>query len=120
MKSKRQKRRTRVCPETSRVLTYALSGVAKELARLIGRHLTRRRKALTRRGETGMSKRDVFRLLCQAFSRALLNPRGDVALAAKQRNALAFALAAADVPAALHVSGVPKELRRVRKRGRRL
>lgn len=119
MKSRRQRRLPGVGLETSRVLAYAFSGVAKELARLLRRHLARRRKALTRRGETGISKRDVFRLLCQAFSRAMLNPRGDVARAAKQRNALAFVLAAADVPSALDVSGIPTEIRRARKRRRR-
>ncbi|MFM0292136.1 hypothetical protein P0D68_03165 [Paraburkholderia sp. RL17-380-BIE-A] len=73
MKSKRQKWPNFVGPETSRVAGYALSGVAKQLARLLKRHLERRRPMLTRRGETGIQKRDVFRLLCRAFSKALLN-----------------------------------------------
>jgi hypothetical protein len=119
VKAKRPRLRNAEGRETTRVLAYALRGVAKELARLMARHLTRRRKALTRRGETGMSKRDVFRLLCQAFSRAMLNPRGNSVHAAKQRGALSFVLAAADVPSSLNVSGIPTELRHVRKRGRR-
>src|SRR6202043_723850 len=57
VKAKRPRLRNAEGRETTRVLPYAL-------------------RALTRRGETGMSKRDVFRLLCQAFSRAMLNPRG--------------------------------------------
>jgi hypothetical protein len=118
MRSKRQRRPPTVGPETSRVAAYALSGVARELARLLRRHLTRRRSALTNRGETGLSKRDVFRLLCKAFSRAILNPRGDAERAAKQRRALAFVLAAADVPSALHVTGIPAELRRRKPRRR--
>lgn len=54
-------------PETLRILAYALAGVAKELASLLKRHMNRRRKALTRRGKSELSKRDVFRLLCQAL-----------------------------------------------------
>lgn len=119
MRSKRHGRHVAIGSETSRVLTYALSGVAKEFARLLGRHLARRRKALTRRGETRISNRDIFCLLCQAFSRAMLNPRGDVARAARRRNALIFALAAADMPATLNVPGISTELRRARKRRRR-
>jgi hypothetical protein len=119
MRSKRQTHRTAAGPETLRVLAFALSGVAKKLARLLRRHLGRRRRTLTRRGEPGLSKCDVFRLLCKAFSRAILTPRGDVARAAKQRSALVFALAAADLPSTLNLSGLPKELRRIRKRGRR-
>jgi len=119
VKAKRPRLRNAEGRETTRVLAYALRGVAKELARLLASHLTRRRRALTRRGETGVSKRDVFRLLCQAFSRAMLIPRGDLGRAAKQRSALAFVLAAADVPSTLHVPGVPTELRRARKPRRR-
>jgi hypothetical protein len=118
MRSKPRRRPIPAGPETSRILAYALRGVAKELARLLNRHLTRRRRALTQRGETGVSKRDVFRLLCRAFLRASLNPRGDASRAAKQRSALAFVLAAADVPSALAMSGIPREVRRARKRGR--
>jgi hypothetical protein len=105
-------------PETSRVLAYALAGVAEELARLIRRHMTRRRKALTRRGESRLSKRDVLQLLCQAFSQAMLNARGVSARAAKQRHALAFVLAAADLPSALRTARVPGKIRR-RQRSRR-
>jgi hypothetical protein len=120
MKSKRQKWPSFVGPETSRVAGYALSGVAKQLARLLKRNLERRRPMLTRRGETGIPKRDVFRLLCRAFSKALLNPRGgDATDASRQRKALMFALAAADLPRALRVSGIPSELHRQRKRRRR-
>ncbi len=118
MMPKRRRRQPRIGAETSRVVGYALCGLAKELARLLKRHLTKRRKALTRRGETGISKRDVFRLLCSAFSRAILNPRDDRARAAKQRSALAFVLAAADVPSRVSASGIPMELRRVRKQRR--
>src|SRR5260370_455378 len=112
VKAKRARVRNAYSHETTRIVTYALRGVAKELARLLARQLTRRRRALTRRGETGVSKRDVFRLLCQAFSRAMLNPRGDLRRAAKRRSALALVLAAADVPSTLYVSGIPTELRR--------
>jgi hypothetical protein len=115
MKPKRQKRLPGGGLETSRVLAYAFGGVAKEVARLLKPNLVRRRKALVRRGETGISKRDVFRFLPQAFSRAMLDPRGDEARAPYQRSALAFVLAAADVPSALHVPGTPMELLRARK-----
>jgi hypothetical protein len=119
MKVRRQRRPRFVGTETSRVVTYALSGVAKELARLLKHHLARRRRMLTRRGETGVSKDDVARLLYRALSRAILRPRGDVVRAARQRSALLFALAAADLPSNLQVSGIPTELRRQRKRRRR-
>lgn len=119
MTSTRQRRLPDVGAETSSVLVYALSGVATELARLLRRHLARRRKALRRRGKTGISQREVFPLLCQAFSISMLAPRRDVARAARQRSALIFTLAAADMPAVLNVPGIPTELRRARKRRRR-
>jgi prophage antirepressor-like protein len=120
MKVRRQRRPRFVGTEASRIIGYALSGVAQELSRLMARHLARRRRALTRRGQTGrISKRDVFRLLCRAFPRAILNPRGDAARAAKHRSALIFALAAADVPPTLRVSGMPTEIRHARKRRRK-
>src|SRR5258708_18504611 len=107
VKAKRQRLRNALGHETTRVLAYALSGVAANLARLLRRHHGRRRSALTRRGETGMSHRHVYRLLCRAFSTAILSPRDDVAHAAKQRDALAFLLAAANVPSGLRLSGIP-------------
>ena len=119
MKARRQGRSRFVGTESSRIIGYALSGVAKELARLLKRHLSRRRRMLTRRGETGLSKHDVARLLYRALSKAVLNPRGDVVRAAKRRSALLYAVAAADVPSALHVCGAPTELQRARKRRRK-
>lgn len=118
MRSKRYGRQATIGSETSRVLDYALSGVARELARLLKQHLKRRRRTLTHRGETGVSKRDVFRLLRKAFSNAMLKPRGNVTGAAKQRSALLFALAAANVPSALNASGIPTEIFRARRRRR--
>lgn len=116
MKSKRKTWPSSIGHETSDVAGYALCGVAKELARLLKRHLERRPRTLTRRGETGISKRDVFCLLCRAFSKALLNPRRvDAMSAARQRNALTFALAAANLPPALRVRGISTELHRQRK-----
>jgi hypothetical protein len=119
MKVRRQRRPRFVSTEASRIIGYALSGVAKELAHLLMRHLARRRRMLTRRGETGVSKDDVARLLYRALSRAILRPRGDVFRAARQRSALMYALAAADLPSNLRVSGIPTELRRQRKRRKR-
>jgi hypothetical protein len=119
MRAKPQRLRNAVGHETTRVLAYALSGVANEFARLLRRHQTGRRSALTRRGESGMSKRCVFQLLCRALHNAMLNPRGDLARAAKQRSALAYVLAAANVPSPLCASGIPAELLRARKRRRR-
>lgn len=120
MRSRHKRGRISIGHETSHITEYALSGVAQELARLLKRHIDRRQRTLTRRGETGISKRDVFRLLCRAFSRALFNPRGSRAMgAARQRSALMFSLAAADLPAGLRVRGIPTELHRQRKRRRR-
>jgi hypothetical protein len=102
--------------ETTRLLDYALAGVAKNLTRVLKQQLTRCRSPLTRRGQTVPLSRQLLRLLRRAFSTALLNPRIDVERAAKQRRALLFLLAATDVPTELHLSGVPAELRRRRKR----
>src|SRR5260370_1438539 len=71
VKPKRRRQRNAVGGETTRVLAYALSGVAKEFARLLRLQQTRRQSALTRRGGSGMSQRCVFRLLCRAFNNAL-------------------------------------------------
>jgi hypothetical protein len=119
VRRKGRRLRDSVGGETERVVAYALAGVAKELARLLRRRLTWRRRALTRRGETGLSKRLVFRLLCRAFHNAMLSPRGDLARTSKQRSALVYVLAAVDLPSTLRVAGIPTELRRARKRRRR-
>ena len=113
-------RRQRFCDaisfDTRGLLDLAFRDVAKEMSRLLKQHETRRRHPLTKRGESSISRRLVFRLLCKAFERAMLHPWGRYQDARRQRNALIFVLAAAGIPAKLHGLGTTSKPRRVRNR----
>lgn len=102
--------------ETTRVLEYALADVAVELARLLRKFLKANTAAEGGR-RVAPSHQDMSRMLAAAFTSQLLAPKRKRRKAARQRHALAFAVAAASVPSDLKLSGVPSEISRVRQEG---
>lgn len=98
--------------EASRALSYATNNFAKSLWRLLTRNWRELKATLTRRGERGFQKR-IKTLLSKAVTSTLLNASDGASL--KQRYALMYLLASASAPADLQLSGVPEELRRLRR-----
>ncbi|SRR5260370_19483793 len=102
--------------ETTRVLEYALADVAVELTRLLRKFMKANAGAEGGRS-VAPSQQDMARMLAAAITSQLLAPRRKRRKAARQRHALAFAIAAASIPSDLKLSGVPSEISRVRQEG---
>lgn len=106
----------RLGPETDRTLDFALADVSKDFRRRFLRHCKQYRHEFCQQA-TNHFKRRIKKLFCKSFLDTLLHaPTGK---AAKQRNALAFILAAASAPRDLRLSGVAAELARPRPRPRK-
>ena len=105
----------RLGPETDRALDFALADVSKDFRRRFLRHCKQYRREFSQQG-TSHFKQRIKKLFCKTFVDTLLHaPTGK---SARQRNALAFILAAASAPRELRLSGVPAELVRPRRRKR--
>ncbi|MFL9862378.1 hypothetical protein PQR72_42805 [Paraburkholderia madseniana] len=110
-----RKKPLRVGTETDRTLDFALADVSKDFRRRFLRHCKQYRREFSQQG-TNHFKQRIKKLFCKTFLDTLLHaPTGK---SAKQRNALAFILAAASVPRDLRLSGVPAELVQPRRRKR--
>lgn len=115
MMKRARKKPPRVGTETDRTLDFALADVSKDFRRRFLRHCKRYRREFCQQA-TNHFKRRIKKLFCKSFLDTLLHAPTEKA--AKQRNALAFIMAAASAPRDLRLSGVPAELARPRRRKR--
>jgi hypothetical protein len=110
-----RKKLLRVGTETDRTLDFALADVSKEFRRRFVRHCKQYRREFSQQG-TNHFKQRIKKLFCKTFVDTLMHAH--TGKSAKQRNALAFVLAAASAPRDIRLSGVPAELARPRRRKR--
>jgi hypothetical protein len=110
-----RKKLLRVGTETDRTLDFALADVSKEFRRRFVRHCKQYRREFSQQG-TNHFKQRIKKLFCKTFVDTLMHAH--TGKSAKQRNVLAFVLAAASAPRGIRLSGVPAELARPRRRKR--
>ncbi|SKC68913.1 hypothetical protein SAMN05446934_1822 [Paraburkholderia hospita] len=101
----------RIGSETDRTLDFALADVSRDFRRRFLRHCKQYRREFSQQG-TNHFKQRIKKLFYKTFLDTLLC--ASTRKSARQRNALAFILAAASAPRDLRLSGVAAELARPR------